>query len=300
VDIAICDVGKTYRGGVRALDGVTLDVPRGTFGLLGANGAGKTTLLRILAGILPPSTGSVRVGGHDLASEAGRRAMKRDLGYLPQDLGLYPDLSAARFLDYVGVLKGLDRRAERRDRVEELLDVVGLTEVAGRRLKKLSGGMRRRVGIAQALLNDPRLLIVDEPTAGLDPEERIRFRTLLTRLRGDRTVLLSTHIVEDVAATARDLAVLAGGRLLFRGAVEDLLAAAEGHVFVVDEPTGDVEVVSVVHVATGVRHRVVGEPAGPAQPVRPTLEDAYLWLVRGRGGRSPVTAMLPRRARGRG
>jgi len=280
MEIVIRDVRKTYRGGVRALDGVSLDVPTGMFGLLGANGAGKTTLLRILAGIVTPTTGTVVVGGHDLAHEAGRRAMKRDLGYLPQELGLYPDLSGAEFLDYIGVLKGLEDRAARRDRVEELLEVVGLTEVAGRKLGKLSGGMKRRVGIAQALLNDPCLLIVDEPTVGLDPEERVRFRTLLARLGGDRTVVLSTHIVEDVASTCRDLAVLARGRLLFRGVVDDLLAAADGHVFLVDQPDGDVDVVAVVQDVDGTRHRVVGVPAGDAQPVRPNLEDAYLWLAR--------------------
>jgi len=280
MEIVIRDVRKTYRGGVRALDGVSLDVPTGMFGLLGANGAGKTTLLRILAGIVTPTTGTVVVGGHDLAHEAGRRAMKRDLGYLPQELGLYPDLSGAEFLDYIGVLKGLEDRAARRDRVEELLEVVGLTEVAGRKLGKLSGGMKRRVGIAQALLNDPGLLIVDEPTVGLDPEERVRFRTLLARLGGNRTVVLSTHIVEDVASTCRDLAVLARGRLLFRGVVDDLLAAADGHVFLVDQPDGDVDVVAVVQDVDGTRHRVVGVPAGDAQPVRPNLEDAYLWLAR--------------------
>src|SRR4051812_20021981 len=164
------------------------------FGLLGANGAGKTTLMRILAGLLRPSQGRVLVGDHDLGTAAGRTAVKRTLGYLPQDLGVYPDLSAAEFLDYIGLLKGLADRRARHARVAELLDLVGLADVAGRKLKGFSGGMRRRVGIAQALLNDPRLLIVDEPTAGLDPEERIRFRTLLVGLAGERTILLSTHI----------------------------------------------------------------------------------------------------------
>lgn len=282
MDIVIRDLTKTYRGRVRALAGVTLDIPTGMFGLLGANGAGKTTLMRILAGVISASGGQAHVGGHDLSSERGRQAVKETLGYLPQELGLYPDLSAAEFLDYIGVLKGLDDRAARRQRVEQLLDVVGLTEVAGRRLKKLSGGMKRRVGIAQALLNDPRLLIVDEPTVGLDPEERIRFRTLLARLGADRTVVLSTHIVEDVSATSRDLAVLAHGRVVFTGTVQDLMTVADGHTWIVDQPDGDVTVVSVVHDLSGPRYRVVGTPAADvaADSARPGLEDGYLWLMR--------------------
>src|SRR3954453_8270428 len=158
--------GLTKRfGRVAALQGVDLTIPAGIFGLLGPNGAGKTTLLRILAGIINPDSGFVRVGPHDLTSDAGRLAVKQLLGYLPQNLGVYPDLSAAEFLDYIGLLKGLTERRARRARVADLLDLVGLAEVAGRKLKGFSGGMRQRVVIAQALLNDPRLLIVDEPTA---------------------------------------------------------------------------------------------------------------------------------------
>ncbi|MFD0747350.1 ATP-binding cassette domain-containing protein [Phytohabitans flavus] len=182
--IEISGLTKTYKGKVPALDGLDLLVPTGMFGLLGANGAGKTTLMRILAGLLRPTSGDVRIGGNDVTSRAGRQAVQRVLGYLPQDLGVYPDLSAREFLDYVGLLKGIDDRATRRRRVGELLEVVALTSEADRRLRGYSGGMRRRVGIAQALLADPRLLIVDEPTAGLDPEERIRFRTLLSQLAG--------------------------------------------------------------------------------------------------------------------
>src|SRR5262249_52810633 len=183
------------------------------FGLLGPNGAGKTTLMRILAGILRPSGGSVRIGEHDATTERGRAFVRRTLGYLPQEFGVYPDLSAREFLDYIAILKGMSDAAARRKRVTELLDVVGLADAAGRKLTGYSGGMKRRVGIAQALLNDPQLLIVDEPTAGLDPEERIRFRNLLAELAGDRTVLLSTHIVEDVGQTSRELAIMSAGRV---------------------------------------------------------------------------------------
>ncbi|MET7401138.1 ABC transporter ATP-binding protein [Dactylosporangium sp. NPDC005572] len=280
--IDITGLTKRYRGGVAALDGLDLTVPTGMFGLLGANGAGKTTLMRILAGLLHPTAGEVRVGGHDVTTRAGRRAVQRTLGYLPQDVGVYPDLTAREFLDYVALLKGLDDGPSRRRRVGELLEVVGLTSEAGRRLKGYSGGMRRRVGIAQALLADPRLLIVDEPTAGLDPEERIRFRTLLAQLAGDRTVLLSTHIVDDVAQTCRELAVLSAGRQVFRGTVAELTREADGHVWsvVTQGPAPAGTVVSAVPEESGMRYRVVAadRPGADAEPLRPTLEDGYLAL----------------------
>ena len=198
MQIDIKHLNKVYRGGVHALTDVDLVIPNGMYGLLGPNGAGKTTLMRILAGILRPTSGNIQVGEYDGNTERGRTAVKRILGYLPQDLGMYPDLSAREFLDYVGILKGMDQRKIRQQRVEELLELVSLSDVANRKLKTFSGGMKRRVGIAQALLNDPQLLIVDEPTSGLDPEERIRFRNLLSDLGGDRIVLLSTHIVEEI------------------------------------------------------------------------------------------------------
>lgn len=277
---------KVYGGKVKALAGVDLEIPTGMFGLLGPNGAGKTTLMRILAGILKPTSGTVRVGDHDATADAGRTSIKRVLGYLPQDLGLYPDLSAAEFLDYVGILKGLENKRARRHRVEELLEIVSLGDVAKRKLKGFSGGMKRRVGIAQALLNDPRLLIVDEPTAGLDPEERIRFRNLLSDLAGDRTVLLSTHIVEDVAQTSRNLAVLAGGRVIFRGTTSGLISAAQGKVWTVEttgpKPDGDLTVVSTLHLEGAVQYRVVGEPPNESSAVeaQPGLEDGYVCLMR--------------------
>jgi ABC-type multidrug transport system ATPase subunit len=221
----------------------------------------------------------------------GRAGVKRVLGYLPQDLGVYPDLTAGEFLDYVALLKGIDDRAVRRRRVAELLEVVALSDVAKHRLKGFSGGMKRRIGIAQALLNDPRLLIVDEPTAGLDPEERIRFRTLLAQLAGDRTVLLSTHIVEDIAQTCRELAVLDAGRPVFRGTVANLTAVADGRVWSVvttgPEPEGGV-IVSVLPDPRGVRYRVVaaGQPAPDAVSVAPSLEEGYLALRDARTVRS--------------
>jgi len=279
--IEISGLTKTYKGGVAALDGLDLVVPTGMFGLLGANGAGKTTLMRILAGIMLPSGGHVTVGGHDLGTTTGRTAVQRDLGYLPQDLGLYPDLTARQFLDYMALLKGIDDRKVRRRRIGEMLEVVALTAHADRRLRGFSGGMRQRVGIAQALLADPQLLIVDEPTAGLDPEERIRFRTLLSQFAGSRTVLLSTHIVDDIAQTCREVAVLAKGRLIFRGTVAELTRRAEGQVWsvVTDGPApADGTVVSALPAEHGMRYRVVAPTApGPqARPLEPGLEDGYL------------------------
>ncbi|MDQ2902579.1 MAG: ABC transporter ATP-binding protein [Chloroflexota bacterium] len=284
--IEITHLNKVYRGGVHALNDVSLNIPSGMYGLLGPNGAGKTTLMRILAGILYPTSGKLRIGEYDGNSERGRTAIKRILGYLPQDLGIYPDLSAREFLDYIAILKGLDERSARRRRVAELLETVSLSDVAQRKLKTFSGGMKRRIGIAQALLNDPQLLIVDEPTSGLDPEERIRFRNLLSDLAGDRTVLLSTHIVEDIAQTSRNLAVMTGGHLVFHGSTSDLLREARGKVWTVttagDKPKGNMTVVSTLHLGETVQYRLVGELAGlpDATAIEPSLEDSYVWLMR--------------------
>ncbi|HLZ57641.1 MAG TPA: ABC transporter ATP-binding protein [Ktedonosporobacter sp.] len=289
MQIAIHHLTKTYRGGVQALNEIDLTIPGGMFGLLGPNGAGKTTLMRILAGILYPSAGSIRVGEYDGTTEKGRTAIKRTLGYLPQELGVYPDLSAREFLDYIAILKGMDERKARQQRVGELLEMVSLNDVASRKLKTFSGGMKRRVGIAQALLNDPQFLIVDEPTAGLDPEERIRFRNLLSDLGGNRTVLLSTHIVEDIAQTCQNLAMMKSGAILFRGTTGQMLQEARGRVWTIttrgNKPQGNVTIVSTVNMGDTVQYRVVGEPSPQdgiiaARPVEPGLEDGYVCLMR--------------------
>ena len=286
MQIAINKLNKIYHGGVHALNDVDLTIPSGMYGLLGPNGAGKTTLMRILAGILYPTSGSLRVGEYDGNTERGRTAIKRILGYLPQDLGMYPDLSAREFLDYVGILKGMNDRKTRQRRVEDLLEVVALLNVANRKLKTFSGGMKRRIGIAQALLNDPKLLIVDEPTSGLDPEERIRFRNLLSEMAGDRTVLLSTHIVEDIAQTCRNLAIMKNGRVVFQGTTAELINEARGKVWTVTtdgpKPRGDLMVVSTMNMGASMQYRVVGElvdRAGAAL-TEPSLEDSYVWLMR--------------------
>ena len=292
MQIIIEDLTKNYRGNIQALKGVDLTIESGMFGLLGPNGAGKTTLMRLLAGILYPSSGSIRVGTYDGTTEKGRTEIKRMLGYLPQDLGMYPDLSAREFLDYVAILKGLNQRQQRKARVDELLEMVALSDVAQRKLKTFSGGMKRRVGIAQALLNNPQLLIVDEPTAGLDPEERIRFRNLLSDLGSNRTVLLSTHIVEDIAQTCHNLAVMRSGELIFHGTTADLIQQTTGKVWLLttqgQKPQGDFIVVSTLHMAQGIQYRVVGDEAAIRQlsgasitQTEPGLEDSYVWLMRG-------------------
>jgi len=289
--IEITGLAKTYGRGAKAaqaLRGIDLQIGSGMFGLLGPNGAGKTTLMRILAGIVNPSRGAVRVEGHDLTTEAGKRRAKAVLGYLPQELGMYPELTAAQFVDYMAILKGMEEPRERRRRVFEVLEMVALQDSAHRRIKGFSGGMKRRVGIAQALVNDPRVLIVDEPTAGLDPEERIRFRNLLVNLAADRTVILSTHIVEDIGQTCRDVAVLARGQVLFRGSPAELTNAAGGHVWTVmmdrlAEPERGMTIVSMLHLSEGIQYRLVGPSAEVlpgAEPARPSLEDGYVWLMR--------------------
>ncbi|MBN1122419.1 MAG: ABC transporter ATP-binding protein [Anaerolineae bacterium] len=281
--ISIKHLHKTYRGGVHALRDLNLDIAgAGMFGLLGVNGAGKTTLMRILAGLLTPTGGSVLVFDNDMAAAQGRQAVKSMLGYLPQELGLYPDLTAREFLDYLAILKGVTDRAEREQQVDEALQTTRLAGDADRRLKTYSGGMKQRVGIAQALLGNPRLLIVDEPTAGLDPEERVRFRNLLARVAQRCTVILSTHIVEDIDQSCNDMAVLYQGALLFRGSPAELIDRVRGKVWTIrDDPTDDLIVVSTHQLPDAIQYRVLGEPAPrhAASPVEPRLEDAYLWLM---------------------
>lgn len=296
MEIRIKHLNKVYRGNVRALNDVDLTIPNGMFGLVGPNGAGKTTLMRILAGILHPTSGNIRIGEYDGNTEKGRTAIKRMLGYLPQDLGVYPDLSAREFLDYIGILKGMDERKVRQQRVEELLETVSLADVANRKLKTFSGGMKRRIGIAQALLNNPRFLIVDEPTSGLDPEERIRFRNLLSDLAGDRSVLLSTHIVEDIAQTCRNLAIMKNGKVVFQGTTSDLINETRGKVWIITtegiKPQGNFTVVSTMNMGTSMQYRVVGELSQQvgAAPGEPSLEDGYVWLMREQS--IPATAMV--------
>ena len=283
--LSIESVGKQYRGGARALDGFSLELKTGVLGLLGPNGAGKSTLMRILATVTRPTAGRVTWNGSDIVRSPN--PLRAVLGYLPQDFGVYPNLNAVEFLEYIAAAKGLDGRAARR-RIDELIDVVNLGEVRRRPLGAFSGGMRQRVGIAQALLNDPQLMIVDEPTAGLDPEERVRFRNLLADLSGERIVILSTHIVSDVESTATDIALISHGRLITHAPPEQLLGTVEGRVWewvIPSESLGEARhrhlVSATARRADGVHVRVVADAApGPgARSVAPTLEDAYLSCI---------------------
>jgi ABC-2 type transport system ATP-binding protein len=280
--LAIENVSKTYGGKVEALRNFSLELGPGVLGLLGPNGAGKSTLMRILATITQPSAGRVLWNGADIKRDPD--TLRTVLGYLPQDFGIYPNLSAVEFLEYLAAVKGLDAAAARK-RIGELLELLNLVDAARRPLGGFSGGMRQRVGIAQALLNDPKLLIVDEPTAGLDPEERVRFRNLLSELSGERIVILSTHIVSDVEAVATDIALVAQGQLVVHGVPEDLLARVNGKVWEVVVPSGDLAalrhrflVSNTAHRNDGVHARVVSDAApGPgARILEPSLEDAYL------------------------
>jgi ABC-type multidrug transport system ATPase subunit len=273
---------------------VSLALGPGVLGLLGPNGAGKSTLMRILATVTRATTGRVTWNGTDIARSPD--AVRATLGYLPQDFGVYPNLNAVEFLEYIAAIKGLSGRAARR-RIDELLHLVNLVESARRPLGGYSGGMRQRVGIAQALLNDPQLLIVDEPTAGLDPEERVRFRNLLSDLSNQRIVILSTHIVSDVEATASDIAIIRQGQLLAHAAPEALLRSAAGQVWEWVIPSADLPaarqrflISGAVRTGAGVRLRAVAEaaPMPSAQAVAPALEDAYLQLIaRHRNGSAP-------------
>jgi ABC-type multidrug transport system ATPase subunit len=295
--ITIQNLSKTYKGNVQALCNLDLEIPgTGMFGLLGVNGAGKTTLMRILAGLLNPTNGKVCVFGSDVTTARGKQAIKTLLGYLPQELGLYPDLTAREFLDYIAILKGVTDRAIRERQIAEVLDLVRIADVADRRLKTYSGGMKQRVGIAQALLGEPKLLIVDEPTAGLDPEERVRLRNLLAEVAQRCAVILSTHIVEDVSHSCSDLAVLWRGTVLFRGTPGELVERARGQVWTVlsengERPDDSLFVVSMQQLPEGVQYRVLGDPIRQAQgqpgpgcadevtSVEPSLEDGYIWLM---------------------
>ena len=277
---------KTYSNGHTALADVSLSLGPGVVGLLGPNGAGKSTLMTILATVTRPTSGTFRWKGTD--GVANPVAVRRELGYLPQDFGIYERLTATEFLLYLGRLKGLSGKALG-ERVDGLLELVNLHNAAKRPLGGFSGGMRQRVGIAQALLGDPKLLIVDEPTVGLDPDERVRFRNLLAEIAHDRVVILSTHIVSDVEAVATTLAVLRQGKLIAVATPEEILQRAVGRVFSLrvasDQLTAlqqRVHVASLVQRTDGARVRFVcaGDPPAGAVAVDPTLEDAYLWLRR--------------------
>jgi ABC-2 type transport system ATP-binding protein len=266
-------VRKSY-GGVAALAELDLELGPGITGLLGPNGAGKTTLIRILATLLSPSAGQVGVNGWWTSDLRDRVEIRRRLGYLPQDLGLYPRFTVFEFVDYLALLKELDDPAERHRRVRAALAAVELEDLARRKIRTLSGGMRRRVGIAQAIVADPLLLLLDEPTTGLDPEQRMRFRQLIAGIGEQRTVVLSTHLVEDVAAVCTQVVVLWQGRVRFHGTPSQLRQLADGQVW--SSPEATAGAVASWRTESGA-YRVLGErPSPAAEAVAPTVEDGYL------------------------
>jgi ABC-2 type transport system ATP-binding protein len=280
--LEIQGLSKQYSRSIWGLRDFSVSVQPGVLGLLGPNGAGKSTLMRIIATVARPTQGQVKWNGEDILRAPD--SLRAVLGYLPQDFGVYPHLTAVEFLQYLAAVKGLDSSSARR-RIDELLTLVNLNDARKRPLGGYSGGMKQRIGIAQALLNDPQLLIADEPTAGLDPEERVRFRNLLSELAGDRIVILSTHIVSDVEAVATDIAIVASGGLIAHAAPEDLLRSIRGRTWEWTIPSAGLaaarqrfEVSSIARRADGVQIRVIADsqPARDAVSASPTLEDAYL------------------------
>jgi ABC-2 type transport system ATP-binding protein len=285
--LVIENVSKRYKASDSyALRDLSLDIGPGILGLLGPNGAGKSTLMRIIATITKPTHGTVLWNGVDINRRPNE--IRAVLGYLPQDFGVYPNLDADEFLRYMAAIKGVDPDAAK-ERIDDLLAFVNLVEARKRPLGDYSGGMKQRIGIAQALLNDPRILIVDEPTVGLDTEGRVRFRHLLAELAGDRVVILSTHIVSDVEAAANDIAIINRGHLVVRSSPEELLKSVEGKVWDWVIPSAELPaakqrqlISSIVRREDGLHTRVVAEtsPAGEARPAsHPTLEEAYLYRI---------------------
>lgn len=278
-----------YYGKKQALKNVNLTIEKGMFGLLGRNGAGKTTLMKVLATLLPKSEGEISICGVPVEDAASIRSMT---GYLPQEFSMYPNMTVYEAMDYLGVLSGLSKR-ERKERIPGLLKKVNLLDDRRKKVKALSGGMKRRLGIAQAILHDPKVLIVDEPTAGLDPEERVRFRNLLCETAEERIVILSTHIVGDIEATCEQIAVLDEGEIIYHGTVAELTAMAEGKVYSAEISRKELTELKQRYIVTSmltlgnnvmVRFLAEGSPFSSARPVEAGVEDAYMYLMRGERG----------------
>jgi ABC-type multidrug transport system ATPase subunit len=281
VNISIQNVVKVYKTGKKALDDVTIEMTSpNMIGLVGPNGAGKSTLMKLLVVALLPTSGSILLDNEPLTKK--EKYLKSALGYLPQSFGLYDELTVRQFLDYMSALKNIKNAKEA---IEKAVNETNLDEKKNAKIRTLSGGQRQRVGIAQALIGDPALLILDEPTVGLDPEERIKFRNLFSQTAQNKIVLLSTHIIEDVQAICGRLIVINEGKILFDGKPEELIQAAQGHVGIIEQ-SGDAEsspkyrITSRLNTARGVSCRIVAEALpSSAQPAEPSLEDAYMYLI---------------------
>jgi ABC-type multidrug transport system ATPase subunit len=298
--VSIRGLRHVYRGGTVALERIDLDLGRGLFGLLGPNGAGKSTLMKILCTVLEPSEGKVSIAGKDVVRD--RQAVRAMLGYLPQDFGAWRLHRVGEVVDTLAFLSGVSDRSKRRASVRAVLEQVGLSAVIDRKVKNLSGGMLRRLGVAQALVHEPRILVMDEPTVGLDPQERLRFRQLMSSLGRDRTIVLSTHIVADLGSGFDDLALIHQGRIVFRGSPTELVQQARGAVIEREVlPEEDQEAPSTFEVVSRTSDRgrttnraVVTDGTMPkgARPVAdPTLEEAYLAFVAGRRHQETAAAV---------
>lgn len=289
MEIHIQNLTKEYHRGKRVVENLSLELANGLFGLLGPNGAGKTTLMKMLATLIEPTAGAVRFDEFLLGRD--NQKIRRVIGYLPQEYGLYPTLTARELLNYMATLHGKSNNRNWQSRINVILEQVNLSDVADERVGGFSGGMRQRLGIAQALLNDPQLLIVDEPTAGLDPAERVRFRNLLGQLSGERIVILSTHIVDDISSSCDDMALIDEGRIRYRGQPTKFIEQARGFVWsttVSPSQVSEIEmkyrVVGAVRRVDGVILRVLAKSEALSMlpnlsPAEPTLEDAYIWMM---------------------
>lgn len=290
LELVITNLSKTYPNGVRALRNVSLTVPTGMFGLLGPNGAGKSTLMRTVATLQEPDEGSVTLGDIDVIRD--KKAVRQVLGYLPQDFGVYPKITAEDMLSHLAVLKGIASRGERKEAVEALLHQTNLWEARKQKLGTFSGGMRQRFGIAQALLGDPRLIIVDEPTAGLDPEERMRFLNLLSEIGENVVVILSTHIVDDVSDLCQNMAIISLGQVRLTGRPQDAIDALRGKIWTrgIDREELDTyratHTVISTHLSAGrtmVHVHADMDPGGGFEPVEPDLKDVYFTTLKEAG-----------------
>ena len=295
LELSISNLSKTYPNGVRALKNVSLTVPTGMFGLLGPNGAGKSTLMRTVATLQEPDEGAITLGDLDVLQD--KQAVRQVLGYLPQDFGVYPKITAEDMLSHLAVLKGITSRGERKESVEALLQQTNLWDARKRKLGGFSGGMRQRFGIAQALLGNPRLIIVDEPTAGLDPEERMRFLNLLSEIGENVVVILSTHIVEDVSDLCQNMAIISLGELRLTGRPQDAIDGLHGKVWskAIDrdelETYKGTHTVISTHLAAGrtvVHIHAESDPGGGFAPVEADLKDVYFTTLKGAGDPEPA------------
>ncbi len=287
MSITIKNLNKVYPNGHHALKDINLVIPPGMFGLLGPNGAGKSTLMRILVALMEPSSGEIDVYGYDLLKQ--RKEVRSILGYLPQDFRFFAKYKVYEFLDYAARLSGMNNTRQRKEAVDKMLEEVGLFDVRERYASKLSGGMKRRLGIAQALIHNPKVIIVDEPTTGLDPEERIRFRNLLSEVSGHEvTIILSTHIVGDISSTCKDMALLNRGQISFVGSPEEMLKMAEGKVWrlrVNNEQYRNINdkypVISTIPMGLDWEIQVVADQIEgyEAEPFPPNLEHAYVYYM---------------------